>query len=173
MLRAAAGFGRALDAVMSAPGIVPALRAADALAHEAGMTTDPGSIASRLAGTIAQEVDQLAAIAAVHALSAVPGPGAPALLADLLGDRRWHVSEHASWALSARGPYGPAMPTLATMVSEGGFRGMLAQRTLGGWAMGDAPAVHRVVADALQIAGGAGARGRLSDTLGLIPGSAV
>ena len=119
-----------------------------------------------------QRGDELAAIAGIHALSAVPGPAATSGLTDALDDGRWFVTEHAAWALSARPPHPPAMGRLAAIVADGGFRAMLAQRTLAGWAGGDAPGVLDALLGALRTADGP-ARARLVDTAGTVPGVAA
>ena len=166
-------FRRALDAVRAGSGLVPGLRAAEALAHQAGMVSDPEECLELLLDDVDQPADQLLAIAAVHAVSAVPGPAAAEALTDLLGADPWHVAEHAAWALSARSSHRPAMPLLADIVAAGGFAGMLAQRTLGGWATNDGVGVGRAVAEVLTPTSAAGARRRLVETLGLVPGRAV
>ena len=166
-------FRRALDAVRTGRGIVPGLRAAEALAHQAGMVTDPDDCLELLLDDAEQSEDQLLAIAAVHAISAVPGPSAPEALTELLVADAWHVAEHAAWALSARSSHRPAMAPLADIVATGGFAGMLAQRTLAGWATNDGVGVGRAVAELLSASPSSGARQRLVETLGLVPGESV
>ena len=62
------GVQTALDAVRDAPGIVEAIRLADDLAFEAGR--DPGVRTLRVLATALNGDDEVAAIAAVHALAA-------------------------------------------------------------------------------------------------------
>jgi glycosyltransferase involved in cell wall biosynthesis len=168
-----ASFRRALDAMRGGRGVVPGLRAAEALAHEAGMVADHDDCLELLLDDVDQSGDQLLAIAAVHAISALPGRGAAEVLTELLVADEWHVAEHAAWALSARSSHRPAMAPLAHIVAGGGFAGMLAQRTLGGWATNDGTGVGRAVAELLVVSSSPGARRRLVETLGLVPGAAV
>ena len=127
----------ACDSVVHATGIVAGLRAAESLQLLACRASGAFDTVDALAELLDQRDDQLAAIAGVHALSGVPGSLATAVLDEALDDERWFVTEHAAWSFSARSPHRPAMDRLASMVTDGGFRGMVAQRTLAGWAHGD------------------------------------
>ena len=100
----------------------------------------------------------------------MPGSLATAVLNEALDDDRWFVTEHAAWSFSARSPHRGAMDRLASMVAEGGFRGMVAQRTLAGWAHGDRNGVLPALSRALEHADGAG-RVALIDTVGAVPGT--
>lgn len=159
--------------VREAYEIVTAMRAADHLADCASVTTDAATTTRLLVEALDDDHDQLLAIAAVHALSATPGPGAVAELTLRLGDPRWHVSEHAGWALSARPVHRPAVAPLTAAVAEGGFNGMLAQRTLTGWSTGDPPVVAAALLGALDTTDTNGARRRLTETLGMVPEPSV
>src|SRR6187431_3214984 len=127
----------ACHSVVDTTGIVAGLRAAESLQLIACRSSGTFDTVDVLAELLDQRDDQLAAIAGVHALSGVPGSLATAVLDGALDDERWFVTEHAAWAFSARSPHRPAMDRLASMVTDGGFRGMVAQRTLAGWAHGD------------------------------------
>ncbi len=105
-------------------------------------------------------------------VSGVPGSLATAVLDEALDDERWFVTEHAAWSFSARSPHRPAMDRLASMVTDGGFRGMVAQRTLAGWAHGDRNGVLLALGKSLEHADGAG-RVALIETVGAIPGTAA
>ncbi|MET0461174.1 MAG: glycosyltransferase [Ilumatobacteraceae bacterium] len=166
-------FRRALDAAREDRGLVSGLRSAEALAHEAGRVSDHDDCLELLLDDVDQSEDQLLSIAAVHAISALPGRGAAEVLTELLVADEWHVAEHAAWALSARSSHGPAMAPLADIVAGGGFAGMLAQRTLGGWASNDGAGVGRAVAELLDVSPSPGARRRLVETLGLVPDASV
>ena len=163
---------RLVDDVLSTSAIVPGLRAAEELQWAACRTTGSADVVRTLLDLMEQRGDELAAIAGIHALSAVPGPAATSGLTDALDDGRWFVTEHAAWALSARPPHPPAMGRLAAIVADGGFRAMLAQRTLAGWAGGDAAGVLDALLGALRAADGP-ARARLVDTAGTVPGVAA
>ena len=167
----------AMDVVDTTVGVVAGLRAADELTCTASRAADPAAAAQDLRARIDPRAagsgeDQLAVIAAVHALSAVDDSAAVDVLAGALFDDRWYVSEHAAWALSARRAHPPAIRRLTEMVAAGGFRAMLAQRTLGAWAQTVPSAVHDVVTTTLDHSVAAGDRTRLVETLGLVPGPA-
>ena len=118
----------ALEAVRRAPTMVGALRRVDDLVEAAARDVLGRSLpvlvdAARATG------DDLTAIAAVHALGALPGGlGQPTLLA-LLGaraDAAAHLREHAAWALGQGRPTDVALVPLVSSVAGGGFGGMLA-----------------------------------------------
>jgi glycosyltransferase involved in cell wall biosynthesis/HEAT repeat protein len=117
--------------------------------------------------------DELAAVAAVHALGAVDDDTAGAALAGLLTHPRGFLREHASWALMTRPPRRDAMDPLVAAVAAGGFAGMLAQRTLARWGGTSGPHQTDIFA-ALLVALAAGrtpqVRARLVETLGLLDG---
>jgi glycosyltransferase involved in cell wall biosynthesis len=160
------GVQTALDAVTGAPTIVDAMRLADDLAFEAGR--DPGLRTVRVLAQAYQGDDELTAIAATHALAGVFDAEAARLLVRLLSDDRAFLREHAAWALASGLPRADAMGALLRLVVEGGFTGMLAQRTLEQWsdANGDALAVG--VEGALLGVAEPAARARLVETLGLV-----
>ena len=160
----------ACDSVVHTTGIVAGLRAAESLQLLACQANGAFDTVDVLAELLDQRDDQLAAIAGVHALSGVPGSLATAVLNEALDDDRWFVTEHAAWSFSARSPHRGAMDRLASMVAEGGFRGMVAQRTLAGWAHGDRNGVLPALSRALEHADGAG-RVALIDTVGAVPGT--
>ena len=80
------GVQTALDAVRDAPGIVDAIRLADDLAFEAGR--DPGVRTLRVLGSALNGDDEVAAIAAVHALAEIFDEQAARMLSVLLSDDR-------------------------------------------------------------------------------------
>ncbi|WP_430647953.1 glycosyltransferase [Agromyces sp. GXS1127] len=160
------GVRIALDAVLSAPSIVDAMRASDDLAFEAGR--DPGARTVRILDGVLREGDELAAIAATHALAGMLDHEAARVLAGLLSDDRAFLREHAAWALGSGLPRYEAVGRLLGMVVEGGFGGMLAQRTLEQWS-GFAPTEIAIgVEGALLGIDDASARARLVETLGLV-----
>ncbi len=96
------GVQTALDAVRDAPGIVEAIRLADDLAFEAGR--DPGVRTLRVLATALNGDDQVAAIAAVHALAEIFDEQAARMLAGLLSDDRPTIREQP------RGRWGRSCP---------------------------------------------------------------
>ena len=154
----------ALDRLAASEGVLDGLRDAAALIDAVAIGGGPLSCEELM--EVVDGDDQLAGIAAVHAISALQAPQATGALQELLDDHRWHIAEHAAWALSARPPHPPAVRALTSIVGQGGFAGMLAQRTLEGWAR--TADVAPVVAAALRRSSTAGVRRRLVETLGLI-----
>ena len=176
-LRAAAAtpsgaVATALDAVRRAPTMVRALRLVDDLVEAAAQDL-PGHSLPLLVEAARAPRDDLTAIAAVHALGALPGGLGQPILLTLLGARAEeaaHLREHAVWALRAGRPTHAALAPLVASVGRGGFGGMLAQRTLEAWAPSVPDAVRAVLEAALTTAEDAGSRTRLVETLGLVPG---
>ena len=160
------GVQTALDAVRDAPGIVEAIRLADDLAFEAGR--DPGVRTLRVLATALNDDDQVAAIAAVHALAEIFDEQASRMLTSLLSDERATIREHAAWALGSVLPRFDAMGRLIGQVAAGGFTGMLAQRTLEKWSSTAAETLAVSLETALLGTRDPGARTRLTETLGLV-----
>jgi glycosyltransferase involved in cell wall biosynthesis len=114
--------------------------------------------------------DAIAAIGAVHAMAGLAGEAADEALAGGPALSGGWAAPHAAWGLSARSPHRASMVALAGIVGgAGGFAGMLAQRTLEGWAASDAHAVAVATERALDVAGSDDARARLVETIGLAP----
>ena len=147
--------------------MVDVLRGSDRLAAIAA-GAGPESVA--LLASAIHEPDELTAVAAVHALARVFDDGADAVLSELLSHPRPFLREHASWALGSRLPRLDAIGRLVGVVSGGGFSGVLAQRTLAGWAVSAPDQVAPVVEGALAATTSAAVRSRLVETLGLVPG---
>ncbi|MET0812864.1 MAG: glycosyltransferase [Microbacterium sp.] len=160
------GVQTALDAVREAPGIIDAMRLADDLAFEAGR--DPGVRTLRVLGTALAGEDQVAAIAAVHALAEMFDDQAARMLTGLLSDERATIREHAAWALGSGLPRPDAIGRLIGLVAAGGFTGMLAQRTLEQWSMMSAETLAVSLEAALIGVDDPSARARLVETLGLV-----
>ncbi|GAA2029921.1 hypothetical protein GCM10009819_12030 [Agromyces tropicus] len=160
------GVRTAVDAVLAAPSVVDAMRAADDLAFEAAR--EPGARTIRILERLTAGDDEVAAIAATHALAGMLDEEASRVLVRLVGDRREFLREHAAWALGSGLPRHEAVGRLLGMVVRGGFAGMLAQRTLEQWSgFAPAPLVAGVEGGLLGI-GEAAARSRLVETLGLV-----
>lgn len=160
------GVQTALDAVRAAPGVVDAMRLADDLAFEAGR--DPGVRTLRVLASALAGDDQVAAIAAVHALAEVFDEQAARMLSGLLSDDRPTIREHAAWALGSGLPRPDAMGRLIGLVAAGGFTGMLAQRTLEQWSTMAAETLAVSLEAALLGIREPGPRARLVETLGLV-----
>ncbi len=87
--------------------------------------------------------DDMSALAAIHALSAVDAELSDALLTELVADSTEPFAAHAAWALGARRPNPAALAALDQLSIDGGFSGMLAERTLIEWSRIEAlPAVR-------------------------------
>ncbi|MEI3868373.1 glycosyltransferase [Microbacterium sp. CCNWLW134] len=163
---AAMGIQTAMDRIIEAPTIVQALQAADDVAFEAGR--DPGVRTLRVLSAALVGADDIAAIAAVHALAEMNDEAAGALLVTLLGDERRFVVEHAAWALGRRPARAAAIAPLISLVIAGGFTGMLAQHTLEKWAAGSGELLAVALLSATTGEVGVEARVRLTETLGLV-----
>ncbi|OUE24445.1 glycosyltransferase [Clavibacter michiganensis] len=163
------GIQTSLDQVAQAARILDVMQEADELTVAA--SRDGGGRAVRLlARAAADPADQLTAVAAIHALAQVFDEAADIALVALLDhDVRW-IREHAAWAFGTRLPRFDAVSGLVAMVVEGGFPGMLAQRTLQQWAGSTPDHVALALENALLGVRGDGARSRLVETIGLVPG---
>ncbi|WP_330474762.1 glycosyltransferase [Terrabacter sp. C0L_2] len=162
--------GPALATVSGAPTILEGLRAGRALTDAAAAHPDGDAIS-----LLAHEVrtgDPLTAIAAVQAMGATGALSAAKDLTELLADERGFVAEHAVDALRHVPPVDAALPTLVRACHDGGFTGMLAQRTLERWAAAAPDQVRAALTGALPSALAAASRARLVETLGLVPGAA-
>jgi glycosyltransferase involved in cell wall biosynthesis len=160
------GIQTAMDRISEAATIVEAMRAADDVAFEAGR--DPGVRTLRVLSAALAGADDLAAIAAVHALAEMNDEEAGRVLTGLLSDRRAFIVEHAAAALGRRPVRAEAVGRLIRLVSAGGFTGMLAQHTLEKWSSG----AGELLAVALETAATGvlpyDARARLVETMGLV-----
>lgn len=164
----AMGIQTSLDSVRNAPRIVDAMRLSDELAFDA--SRDAGTRTIRvLVGAISGD-DQLLAIAAVHALGQVTDETADDALSLLLSSERAFVREHATWVLGSRPPRLDSIGRLLRTVTDGGFSGMLAQRTLQQWATSAPIQLSIALESALVGITDSAARFRLVETLGLVPG---
>ncbi|WP_043676037.1 glycosyltransferase [Clavibacter michiganensis] len=163
------GIQTSLDQVAQAARILDVMQEADELTVAA--SRDGGGRAVRLlARAAADPADQLTAVAAIHALAQVFDEAADLALVALLDhDVRW-IREHAAWAFGTRLPRFDAVSGLVAMVVEGGFPGMLAQRTLEQWAGSTPDHLSLALENALLGIRGDGARSRLVETIGLVQG---
>jgi glycosyltransferase involved in cell wall biosynthesis len=163
------GIQTSLDQVAQAARILDVMQEADELTVAA--SRDGGGRAVRLlARAAADPADQLTAVAAIHALAQVFDEAADLALVALLDhDTRW-IREHAAWAFGTRLPRYDAVSGLVAMVVDGGFPGMLAQRTLQQWAVSAPDHLALALENALLGVRGDDARARLVETVGLVPG---
>ena len=164
----AMGIQTSLDAVQQADRLIDALSLADDLAFEAGRDGGPRTIRV-LSGAVASD-DQIVAIAATHALAQIFDSEAEELLARLLSSQRTFLREHAAWALSSRLPRFDTVGRLIGLVADGGFAGMLAQRTLEKWVAATPDPIAVGLEASLLGVDEPGARARIVETLGLVRG---
>lgn len=162
------GIQTSLDALQNAERLIDAMRLADDLAFEAGRTGGTRTI--RLLATALGGDDQLTAIAATHALAEVVDEQADVLLSALLSSGRGFLREHAASALGSRLPRLDTIGRLVGLVVEGGFGGMVAQRTLEQWSPQIPEPVSIGLEGALLGVRETDARYRLVETLGLVRG---
>ena len=160
------GILTSLDAVRNADRVIDALRLADDLAFDANR--DGGTRTIRVLTKALTGNDQIAAIAAVHALAQVFDAEADVVLASLLSDSRAFIREHATWALASRLPRYDTIGRLVATVAAGGFGAMLAQRTLEQWSSEAAKHVAIGLEGALLGITEPDARYRLVETIGLV-----
>ncbi|MCS5736008.1 glycosyltransferase [Herbiconiux daphne] len=160
------GIQTSLDAVRAATRLVDSMRLADDLAFEANR--DPGARTIRILTQALDDDDQIVAIAATHALAQVFDEQADVALSGLLSSDRLFLREHAAWAIGSRIPRYDTIGRLVSMVADGGFGGMLAQRTLEQWAFPTPEHVAIGVEGALIGIREPATRYRLVETLGLV-----
>ncbi len=160
------GILTSLDAVQQATHLVDSMRLGEELAFEA--SRDGGVRTIRVLASAIVGDDQVAAIAATHALATVVDAHADVALARLLSDDRGFLREHAAWALGSRLPRFEAVGRLIGMVAAGGFGGMIAQRTLEQWASSTPEHIAVGVEGALLGIEEPAARYRIVETLGLV-----
>ena len=126
------GTHTTLDTMRQTRSSLDGIRCADYLTIAA--SRDGGIRAVRLLAQAATDPgDQLTAIAAIHSLGQVFEESADDVLVSLLTHDSLFIREHAAWAFGARLPRFEALSGLLSMVVDGGFSGMLAQRTLEQW----------------------------------------
>ncbi|MFS2241480.1 glycosyltransferase [Microbacterium sp. OR16] len=160
------GIQTAMDRITESASIIEAMRAADDLAFEAGR--DPGVRTLRVLSAALSADDDLAAIAAVHALAEMNDEEAARLLSSLLSSPRPYIVEHAADALGRRPARPEAVGRLVRLVADGGFAGMLAQHTLEKWSTGAAELMAVALETACTGALSDDARARLVETMGLV-----
>ena len=163
--------GPALAAVRAAPTLLQGMREARALAAAAAAAPGDDSLSTLRSAALTS--DPLTATAAVHALGAMDHPSAGCVLTDLLSGERRYVAEHAVDALRNTPLVGAALPVLADVCREGGFAGMLAQRTLEQWASQGPDEVRAALVGELRTCTDPVGRARLVETLGLVAGAAT
>jgi glycosyltransferase involved in cell wall biosynthesis len=146
------------------------LEVIDALGSRSTPVGDPAAAVRVLDEVLADGSDQLAMVAAVHALAHAPGSVAAERFAALLVDERPFVSEHAAWALGSRPLVPTALPGLVALVVGGGLTGTVAQATLESFAEEDPEPVRGALIAAVAATPVEGSRRRLVETLGLVTG---
>ncbi|QJU53398.1 glycosyltransferase [Herbiconiux sp. KACC 21604] len=163
------GIQTSLDGVRDADRIVEAMRLADELAFEA--SREPGLRTLRILSGALEGDDDVTAIAAVHAFGQIHDDDADRVLTTLLSNERAFLREHAAWVLGAHLPHFDAVGRLIGLVLDGGFGGMIAQRTLEQWAQTAPEHVAIGLEGALLGVDDPDARYRLMETLGLVRGA--
>ena len=159
------GIQTSLDAVAQSERLIDAMRLADDLAFEANR--DGGTRTIRVLSNALDTDDSLVAIAATHALGQVFDEQVDVVLSGLLSDDRRYLREHGAWALGARLPRYDTIGRLIALVADGGFSGMLAQRTLEQWSSSASAHVAIGLEGALLGVQEPERRARLVETLGL------
>jgi len=162
------GIQTSLDELRQTTHIVDAMRVADELAFAA--SRNGGSRTVRVLAATLDGDDQLTAIAAVHALAQVFEDEADDVLGRLLSSDRPFLREHAAWAFSARLPRFTTIARLIGLVVDGGFTGMIAQRTLQTWAASAPDQIAIGLESALLGVTETRARTRLVESLGIAHG---
>ena len=160
------GIQTALDSLQESDRLIDALRLADDLAFEA--SRNGGVRTLRVLTQTLNGDDQLAAIAATHALGQIFDDEAVSLLGRLLSSERAFLREHAAWVIGFRLPRFDAVGRLIAMVAEGGFTGMLAQRTLEQWSATASNLIGVGLEGALLGVHEPAQRARLVETLSLV-----
>jgi glycosyltransferase involved in cell wall biosynthesis/HEAT repeat protein len=160
------GIQTSLDAVREADRLVDSMRLADDLAFDANRDGGPRTI--RVLTSALVGADQIAAIAATHALAQVYDEQADVVLSQLLSDDRQFLREHAAWAFGSRLPRFEAMGRLIAVIAAGGFAGMLAQRTLEQWSVSVPDHIAVGLESALLGVHSPEPRQRIVETLGLV-----
>ncbi|RIJ71245.1 glycosyltransferase [Nakamurella silvestris] len=159
----------ALARVRQAPLLLDGYRATARLVEAAAEAPAEDAV-DLLIEAITDLSDQLTRIAAVHALGAVTLERAGVVLCDLLSDKEPFIREHAAWAIGSQLPQPDAIGRLVSLVADGGFSGVLAQRTLATWADRAPDFISLTLEGAMIAATAPAARARLVETLGLVPG---
>lgn len=160
------GILTSLDAVQQADRLVDSMRLADDLAFEA--TRDSGVRTIRVLTAALASDDQVVAIAATHALAGIVDAQADVVVSQLLSSERGFLREHAAWALGSRLPRFDAVGRLIGLVAQGGFAGMVAQRTLEMWSVSAPDHIGVGLEGALLGITEPEARYRVVETLGLV-----
>jgi glycosyltransferase involved in cell wall biosynthesis len=160
------GILTSLDAVQQAESLVDSMRLADDLAFEA--SRDSGARTIRVLTGALDSDDQVVAIAATHALAGIIDAQADIAVSQLLSSERGFLREHAAWALGSRLPRFDAVGRLIGLIVEGGFAGMVAQRTLEQWSVSAPEHIAVGLEGALLGIVEPGARYRVVETLGLV-----
>ena len=163
-----------LDRVRDAPTIPAAVRASWDLDRELDSRAGASGV-DRLVGTLRRatrdEHDGVLAIAAVHAMARLPGSAADAELRAIVVDDVPGLATHALWAMRGR-PSWDLVTTLAQRIARGGLEGTHAQGLLARWGAETrfAAASLDALVEQARRTGSPGARRRIVETMGLIPG---
>jgi len=162
-----------LDRIRRAPSILAVFALAGELADVPARSAASDRDADLLVEATRDAGDAPTAIAAVHALGRLAGAGGAAddRLAELAGSAGDWLAPHAAWALAFRPPREDAVRGLVGLVGDGRLAGMLAQWTLGRWAIARPELIEHALTGRLRHEPAAEVRARLVETLGLVPGT--
>ena len=161
-----------LERIRSAASILEVIRLSDELVDHASRLPAGRHVAagrSALFEAALDRADAPTAIAAAHALVALPGPEHVGLRA-LLGGKPW-LAQHVAWSLASRPPNASLVSPLIDLLAAGRLGGMLAQRTLERWRAHLGGAMVLDLDRRLTVAADPGTRARRVETLGLVGGS--
>lgn len=161
-----------LARLRQATSILEVIARAGELVEAAVASDAPARDQELLLEAIHADDDAVTAIAAIHALARLRSPQADDHLAELLSAGVDWRSAHAAWALVGRRPGERAITDLVALVAAGRLGGMLAQRTLAGWAGRRPDAVVTGLMGRLVETTEPADRGRLVETIGLVDGTA-
>jgi glycosyltransferase involved in cell wall biosynthesis len=171
--RPALQVASALDRVRRAPTILAALRSVPAALEVTAASVRSGVPAASVLGPIIEAIDDehdtVTALAAVHALGRVPGPGSDIELAALILHGSPGFEANAIWAMTTRPASLELARPLARAVARGGMAGMHAQRVLARWAHANGRMVLAALESLLRETTSPLARRYLVETVGLLP----
>ncbi len=167
-----AAADEALDRVAGAASIAEAIRhASAAVAGTADLVQRSSTTRRALLRTLAAAADYprdaVVAIAATHAIAAIPGSEADRLLVDLL-QRHDYLAPHVAWRAATRRTAGVLLDPLVRLTAQGDLGGMLAQQSLALWARSEPWLVAAAVRAVLLKTAAPDVRRHLVETLGLI-----
>lgn len=172
--RSATGVAAALEGMRRAPAIIEAMRGRASLVAATEEAVRQGNrqpaMLELLEEAIADELDTVTALAAVHALARLPGPSTDERLGDLVLAAEPAFSEHAAAAARWREGSPRLADSMARAIVRGGRIGMHAQESLLRWASRDPELAMASLLPLIDEPGPESSRRHLVETIGSIPG---